>query len=157
MDYLKNHICNHTAQLVSPPIEFGFKFDWNVNAEVTDVVSESQWNYSSLGRYERIQKVYDVLSGKPQIDEVKEAEIIKKVNSLNVPRGQPSMAENIWQESINRKTADQVYQKSVKTSTIPNSQASVTNENNEPEPVNLNSDLVEAFDGPKTPQIEEVN
>ena len=53
--------------------------------------------------------------------------------------------------------ADQVYQKSVKTSTIPNSQASVTNENNEPEPVNLNSDLVEAFDGPKTPQIEEVN
>ena len=67
------------------------------------------------------------------------------------------MAENIWQESINRKTADQVYQKSVKTSTIPNSQASVTNENNEPEPVNLNSDLVEAFDGPKTPLIEDVN
>ena len=57
MDYLQSHICTQTAKLASPPMEFGFKFDWNVNEEVTDVVSESLWNYSSLGRYQRIQKI----------------------------------------------------------------------------------------------------
>ena len=62
MDYLEHHICQETAQLVTPPIEFGFKFNWNVDGGATfedgqmydsaygDVQSESQWNFSNLGR-----------------------------------------------------------------------------------------------------------
>ena len=62
MDYLEHHICQETAQLVSPPKEFGFKFTWRVAGGPTledgqmyesaggDVQSESQWNFSNLGR-----------------------------------------------------------------------------------------------------------
>ena len=76
MDYLEHHICHETAQLVTPPKEFGFQFNWNVEGGATfddfcnydsacgDVQSESQWNFSNLGRPDRIQRVYDVLSNK---------------------------------------------------------------------------------------------